>query len=100
MYVITIDNKTYKTISEWSEMKLKDAETVFNIVMPYRLRNYYNLLLSNDDDKQKKLAELIFTKEELEKDFPLFYGKVICALSDVPEEKMVVICFHFVSLTY
>jgi len=88
MYIITIDNKTYKTVSAWSEMKLKDAEAVFNIVMPQRLRDYYNLLLSNDDDKQKKLAELIFTKEELEKDFPLFYGQVICALSDVPAEKM------------
>ena len=88
MYVITIDNKTYKTVSAWSEMKLKDAEAVFNIVMPEKLRDYYNLLLSNDDDKQKKLAELIFTKQELEKDFPLFYGQVICALSDVPDRKM------------
>ena len=39
MYVITINDKTYKTVSAWSEMKLKDAETVFNIVMPQRLKD-------------------------------------------------------------
>ena len=40
MYVITIDNKTYKTVSAWSEMKLKDAEAVYNILMPQRLKDY------------------------------------------------------------
>ncbi len=89
MYVLKINNTKYKSFASWNEIRLRDAEVVYSIVMPEKLRNYYELLLLEQTEEIKsKINAINFTVEELEKEFPLYYGNVICALSNIPEQVM------------
>lgn len=83
MNVVKIQDKEYRCICDWSEMTLSQAQKVYEIPMPEKLKDFYLKIIKGDKD-----LKFDFTIEEYEKDLPLYYGKVICALSDIPESIM------------
>ena len=90
MINITIDNNPYKVVEQWSEMTLLKAIELSLIVnsMPPRLKAVYDLMSQGGEDLDKNIAEwsASITDEEFLKLFPLFYGKVIECLTDIPAD--------------
>ena len=99
MINLSIGGEDYQSYETWDEMPLSKAIEINKIIdtMPKNLAKYYKLTSENIEVKGKKdklrdkelqqLAEKITDRERM-KDFPEFYGKVICALSNIPEDVM------------
>lgn len=90
MYLLEINNITYRLKQGWHEITINEAIEIMKIInkMPERLREYYDLILKQQtkDVKAKiiKWHELI-TVEEQKKIFPTFYGKMLYKLSNIPQ---------------
>lgn len=97
MINLTIGGEDYQSFEIWDEMPLSKSIEIFKILetMPKTLEKYYKLTNENVKVKGKRIREkeLIalekkVTDTERMKEFPEFYGKIICALSDIPEDIM------------
>lgn len=99
MINMTIGGNDYQSIETWEEMPLSKSIELHKIIegMPKNLAKYYKLASENTIEKGKKerlrdkelkqLEKKISDKERI-KEFPQFYGKIICALSNIPEDVM------------
>lgn len=89
MIHLEIDNKPYKCIEKWDEMKLSTATLIHTLCkteLPEKLVEYYQLLTLEDNKEDiKKLSET-YTEKDIVKHFPEFYGKAIELLTDIPKE--------------
>ncbi len=77
----------------WNEIPIKKAEQLYEVCkdMPQQLRQRYELMIQEQNPTvKKKIAEL--EKEiglkQLIKEFPVFYGDVICSLSTISKKDM------------
>lgn len=84
MVTIKID-KTYKGCENWSEMSCQTASELYAVPLPEKLRQYYQDVIDGKDEQEILLS---ITKEELIKEFPTYYGKIISILFDVPDNVM------------
>jgi hypothetical protein len=93
MVYFTIDGKQYSVVTEWSELTLKKAIELYNVVLsfPESLRNYYTAFVPTETDtpetiEQRTLAlESEFSAGQLLKEFPNYYGLALAAISDCPK---------------
>ena len=93
MYHLTVNSKDAKLIQYWNEMTLSRADKVYKIMdhMPDKLKEIYQATLREQTPQTKtKLAKLYrkLTTKETTKKFPEFYGKIICALSNISNKEM------------
>ena len=93
MYHLTIKSKDAKLIQHWKEMTLNHADRVYRIMdhMPEKLKEIYQTTMREQTAQTKtKLAKLYkkLTTKETTKIFPQFYGKIICALSNITNKEM------------
>lgn len=91
MYLIDINNISYRLKENWHEITINEAIEVMKVInkMPERLREYYELILKKQTKQVKtKIAKWNkdITLEERVKTFPTFYGKMLYKLSNVPQE--------------
>lgn len=91
MHVLDVNGVEYTAIETWEEMPLSTAIQVHQVTddMPSLLRELYDHSIKQNPDKKEtdKLYDKI-TEEDRIKLFPLFYGQIICVLSDVPHSIM------------
>ncbi len=93
MYHLKLHDKEVELIQFWGEMTLAQAEKVYKIMdhMPESLEEIYKATMQEQTDQAKvKLAKLhkkVTTKETIKK-YPEFYGKIICALSNITNKEM------------
>ena len=99
MINLSIGGEDYQSIETWGEMPLSKAIEINKIIdtIPKNLAKYYKLTSENAkvkgekdrlrDKELQQLAKKITDKERM-KDFPEFYGKIICTLSNIPEAIM------------
>lgn len=86
-----INNETYQFPSTWVDITVKTATQLHHICdsMPPKLKDKYDIIMNGADEKElkKDIDKWIESVEDnLQiKDFPIFYGKVIEALSNVPQ---------------
>jgi len=92
MVNFTINNEQYQFPSTWGEISLKDSIALHELCksIPTYLKDKYDIILGSGSHE---IAEEEITKwmEDIEvseavKEFPIFYGKVIKSLSNVPQE--------------
>lgn len=83
MYLLDIEGKEYRLRQHWSEITLADSIAIYQAIkeMPDKLRELYLLTSQNKPTDKIKLE-----MEDTKKHFPLFYGKIIKLLSDIPQE--------------
>ncbi len=90
MHVIEVNGTDYKCIQVWPEMKLSKAIEIQQIIddMPSLLRKIYDL--NTKDSEQKDVDELLdkIEPDDRIKHFPLFYGEIIKAFTNIPGEVM------------
>ena len=77
----------------WHEIPVKKAEQLYEVCkdMPQQLRQRYELMIQEQTPSVKhKIGELEkeITHKQLIKEFPVFYGNVICALSTISKKDM------------
>ena len=92
MYIITVNDTDYECIETWKEMKLSKAIEIQQILddLPSLLKEIYDLNISTSDTKEADLNKLL-DKVEIEdrmKHFPVFYGEVVKAFTDITGEVM------------
>jgi len=89
MIVVSINDNRYKIPQTWSEITLSQGIAVHNLfpVIPGRLKDIYLAANERKTDEVVKLQEETTTEEAL-KVFPAWYGDVICAVSDIPQDVM------------
>lgn len=97
MINLTIGGTDYQSFETWDEMPLSKAIEI-NIIldtMPKKLKKYYTLTNENvkvpgqkfrKRDKELEQLEKSVTNKERMKEFPEFYGKIICCTSNIPED--------------
>lgn len=89
-----INQQKYSAIETWNEMTLEKGISFSALcrTAPDKLLDFYSILSSGGPEEETEkhvekwkeaLAENDFVKE-----FPEFYGKVICELSNIPEDVM------------
>lgn len=95
MTELTIAGTDYSCFDQWGEMPLSKATelaTLCNKEMPFPLKNLYTVYAKSkgaeDEETKKDIAEFAkdVTDEDTIKNFPVFYGKIIKCLSDIPNE--------------
>lgn len=95
MIQLTVNDTNYSCFEDWKEMPLSKAielATLCNKEMPLPLKSLYELYTKSkgaDDTENKSAVEKFIldgTDEDWIKNFPVFYGKAIKCLSDIPQE--------------
>ena len=90
MIHITVD-KDYEVRDQWEEITIDEACTLYKLLEEApKLKGLYSC--KDEEELSEKYGEL--TNKEHIKDFPKFYGKVICLLSDMSEETAEQILWH------
>lgn len=92
MHVIEVNGIEYKCLESWKEMPISKAIEIQQILddIPSLLKELYDLRVSKSETKKEDINKLIGkidTKDRI-KHFPLFYGEVIKALTDIPGDVM------------
>ncbi len=87
------NGKVYKGRDQWSEITLADYLSLVRLAIPDKLRAYYISLGKLNEENPESVAAFEasladITEREWVKEFPLFYGKVIALLSDIPVESL------------
>ena len=87
-----IDKKKYQFPSTWGDVTIKDATRLHQLCksIPDKLKEKYDIILSSSNNNQaedevRKWIESCDADDTV-KEFPMFYGKVILSLSNVPED--------------
>jgi len=93
MITLTIEDRDYKCPQDWSEIPLRKFIEICELDVPKKLADLYeaSVALSDPDPEKSKLAEERYdlingeiTEYDLIRRFPVYYGKIIKILSDVP----------------
>ena len=92
MHVIEVNGIDYKCLESWKEMRISKAIEIQQILddIPSLLKEVYDLRVSKSGTKKADIDKLIGkidTKDRI-KYFPLFYGEIIKALTDIPGSVM------------
>lgn len=87
MINIDLAGEVYSVVNNWSDLTLKRYIEIQKICdkAPKKLKYVFDLHYNNKGDE---LKDLDISITEQEKTFPTFYGKIICALSDMPKKQM------------
>lgn len=94
MIKLTIEGREYRAPADWSEITLRKFIAISSIEVPKRLASLYEASAAlNDPDPQKKernearyeSAVGALTEWDLVRRFPVYYGRVMSALADIPE---------------
>lgn len=88
MIKVTIDEKDYQIKNFWDEITLRKAQELINIPIPDSLKEIYEALLIDDKLKTYHKKQKALAPEQQIKEHPLFFGKTITLLSDIPDEVM------------
>ena len=99
MINLTIGGEDYQSFETWEEIPLHKSIEIHKLLesMPKNLAKYYKLTSENVREKGKKESlrvkelkqlEKKITDKERMKTFPEFYGKILCAMSDIPADVM------------
>jgi len=77
----------------WEEIPIKKATELYEVCqnMPQQLRERYELMIQKQDATVKQKIDKIeqeITHKQLIKEFPVFYGDVICCLSTITKKDM------------
>lgn len=94
MIYFEINKQNHSAIEKWSEMTLEKGILFSDLChfAPPALLSYYAILVGQGSVEEKEIAIKEWsegiTVDNIVKDFPTFYGKVICELSDVTEDVM------------
>lgn len=89
MIIVGINNQNFRFPEGWGDITAIQAAKIHYLFreMPDKLMDFYKAIGKGDSDKATDIATTI-TNEENIKTFPEWYGKFLCAISDVPEEVM------------
>jgi len=82
---VTINGESYAIKSDWCDFTIADAKKLYRVInslMPEKLSEFYNA------KTQKEREAVKGSTDDYVKNFPEFYGKMICELSDIPEDIM------------
>ena len=97
MITLTIEGREYKAPADWSEITLQQFINVCAIAVPKKLIELYEASAAlNDEDPALKArndaryeaASEDITEWDLIRRFPAYYGRVMMALTDIPESVM------------
>lgn len=85
MVKVNITGKKYTVIEQWNEITINQAAEIYTACddIPDKLLDIYQAL--SDKDKLADVMEQVDEQESI-KDFPVFYGKIIEMMSDIPAE--------------
>lgn len=85
MITARIEDKPYKVCTSWADVTLEKFIELSNIEIP---GNLYKLWKSagSEDQKEYEAVNESLTDEELIQFFPIYYGKVIKALTTIPQK--------------
>ncbi len=96
MLVVKVNKKNYNIhgyqmdgdgiVSDWSEITLDKAIELKKLIdkeAPKKLLDHYKAIADNKDGKEIKLD--LLEREQI-KDFPIFYGRVLEVLSNIPRD--------------
>lgn len=73
----------YQAPQDWTEVTLKKFIELCNIDIPEKLRNLWVASASESDEEYNKASDQI-KYQELEKEFPTYYGEVMKLLTNIP----------------
>lgn len=88
MVIIRVAGNDYQCFDNWEEMTCGEGIELSKVaqLIPQTLKSIYTEIQKGEDNPEYlKLLEGITTEERI-KDFPLFYGKVLKVLTNIPEE--------------
>ncbi len=97
MVDLIINNKIYQFKTEWEDMTIQEAIDIRRLIddIPEKLKTVYECYATkrnkkNEAQLEKKLISALskITKEDEVKVFPVFYGDIIMALSNIPKSVM------------
>ncbi len=105
MHVVEINGQEYKHKERWDELTLADCADLYPVIddIPDELHKYYEItLLKEGEDRESALRELeeSLTDEHYLRTFPEYYGKVLVALSNIPEDVMSQVLWDSRELTF
>lgn len=89
MIVIEINGDRYNTPVSWEEITLSRAASVHDLFkeIPKELFELYKAVYERKSNEVIKMQQE-FTDEQIFKVFPEFYGKIMSAVSDIPDDVM------------
>ena len=82
MVRVTVEGHDYSLRNEWGDITLSQYLAIAVIPLPVKLRRKWDSLMEGTDDYDKVKD----TYRDVIKNYPLYYGKVIGVLSDIPEK--------------
>lgn len=92
MILIAINNEQYKLPENWHEITIANGIKLHELIktMPEKLSRLYRLQAEGKDRRSKEFKQLedSIDTDDLIKHFPVFYGKVIALLGNVPNKVM------------
>lgn len=80
MVRVTVEGTGYSLKNEWSDITLSEYLALATIPVPVKLRKRWEMLMTGSDEVVKD------TYRNIVKDYPVYYGKVISLLSDIPQK--------------
>lgn len=89
MIHLEINGNIYKAFEKWDEITLEKAVEIHALCkkeIPHRLNKLYQAMAFDNNEKELQDVTSQITEKDLIKHFPLFYGKVIGLMSDIPQE--------------
>lgn len=92
MITAKIKDNHYQICHEWSDLTIERAARLHAIKMPESLYNCYEVAITSASmpkekaEKRIATAETQITIEDQHKNFPRYFGEVLCCLSDVPPD--------------
>ena len=75
-------------LKQWPDMTIREAVEISKIDMPKALDNYYQAWIdfARDENKDKKEPVWNFAPEQVNIEFPTYYGKIIAKLTDIDSD--------------
>jgi hypothetical protein len=85
--MIAIKGKEYKAKLKWSEITIALAEKLADIELPKKLETVLKALIDDNVAEYDKAQDSI-SYDDLVKEFPIYYGKVIALMTEIDVENL------------